>query len=204
MKIVTSSTTPKIQDFLPGRSAPRLPTGASQGRSVAAARGQRATGGSSSSTPVECSIPNERDVRHGRILMIRRIKGLLRSRMFKDRWKLFDSESSQWISRTGMALVASVLVLSVCGVLFHSAVVQGSPDSPRNPRILLSVVQPTTTPKTPVPLQLEDIFISVKTTKKNYASRLDVIIKTWFQLAKDHVWFFTDDLDPEYTDKTSK
>ncbi|XP_065200820.1 fringe glycosyltransferase [Planococcus citri] len=39
---------------------------------------------------------------------------------------------------------------------------------------------------------LEDIFISVKTTKRNHNTRLKYILKTWFQLAKDQTWFFTD------------
>lgn len=44
---------------------------------------------------------------------------------------------------------------------------------------------------------LDDIFISVKTTKNFHASRLDVIIKTWFTLAREQVsilnyflWFY--------------
>lgn len=35
---------------------------------------------------------------------------------------------------------------------------------------------------------LDDIFISVKTTKNFHATRLDVIIKTWFTLARDQVF----------------
>ena len=34
---------------------------------------------------------------------------------------------------------------------------------------------------------LNDIFISVKTTKKFHRSRLDVIARTWFVLARDQV-----------------
>ncbi len=37
---------------------------------------------------------------------------------------------------------------------------------------------------------LNDIFISVKTTKTFHKTRLDVILKTWFTLAKDQVNFF--------------
>jgi hypothetical protein len=36
---------------------------------------------------------------------------------------------------------------------------------------------------------LDDIFISVKTTKNFHQSRLDVILKTWFTLARDQVQF---------------
>lgn len=42
------------------------------------------------------------------------------------------------------------------------------------------------TPKPPI-IELNDIFISVKTTKANHATRLDVISKTWFQLAPKQV-----------------
>lgn len=34
---------------------------------------------------------------------------------------------------------------------------------------------------------LDDVFISVKTTKNFHATRLDVIIKTWFTLAREQV-----------------
>uniref|UniRef100_A0A336MEC9 CSON000192 protein n=1 Tax=Culicoides sonorensis TaxID=179676 RepID=A0A336MEC9_CULSO len=42
----------------------------------------------------------------------------------------------------------------------------------------------TGTPK-PDQYKLDDIFISVKTTKNYHNNRLVMIIKTWFQLAKD-------------------
>ena len=38
---------------------------------------------------------------------------------------------------------------------------------------------------------LDDVFISVKTTKNFHATRLDVIIKTWFTLAREQVHLFT-------------
>lgn len=44
----------------------------------------------------------------------------------------------------------------------------------------------TATPK-PATTNLNDIFISVKTTKIYHDTRLDIIIKTWFQLAPDQV-----------------
>lgn len=44
----------------------------------------------------------------------------------------------------------------------------------------------TGTPK-PTTISLNDIFISVKTTKLYHDTRLDLIIKTWFQLATDQV-----------------
>lgn len=42
----------------------------------------------------------------------------------------------------------------------------------------------TPTPRT---TDLDDIFISVKTTKDYHDSRLNMIVKTWFQLSKDQV-----------------
>lgn len=39
----------------------------------------------------------------------------------------------------------------------------------------------------PVGTQLTDLFISVKTTHNYHKWRLPVILKTWFQLAKDQV-----------------
>jgi len=44
----------------------------------------------------------------------------------------------------------------------------------------------TATPQPPV-TELDDIFISVKTTKNYHDTRLALIIKTWFQLARDQV-----------------
>ena len=41
-------------------------------------------------------------------------------------------------------------------------------------------------------MSLDDIFISVKTSQKFHDSRLKVILKTWFQLAKANTYFFTD------------
>lgn len=49
----------------------------------------------------------------------------------------------------------------------------------------------TATPK-PATISLNDIFISVKTTKLYHDTRLDLIIKTWFQLATDQVSDFGD------------
>ncbi|XP_041631245.1 fringe glycosyltransferase isoform X2 [Drosophila kikkawai] len=59
----------------------------------------------------------------------------------------------------------------------------------------------TATPQPPV-TELDDIFISVKTTKNYHDTRLALIIKTWFQLARDQTWFFTDTDDHHYQEKT--
>lgn len=47
--------------------------------------------------------------------------------------------------------------------------------------------QPTTTATAKTHATLDDVFISVKTTKNFHSTRLDVIIKTWFTLARDQV-----------------
>ncbi|XP_037818061.1 fringe glycosyltransferase isoform X1 [Lucilia sericata] len=74
----------------------------------------------------------------------------------------------------------------------------------RNKHLLrdLSQRSVTGTPKPPT-TELDDIFISVKTTKSYHDSRLALIVKTWFQLAKDQTWFFTDTDDPYYQQKTN-
>jgi len=51
-------------------------------------------------------------------------------------------------------------------------------------------------PKNLHKLDNKDVFISVKTTAKNHQSRLDAVIGTWYQLARDHAYFFTDRKDP--------
>lgn len=54
----------------------------------------------------------------------------------------------------------------------------------------------------PPTTSIDDIFISVKTTKRYHKSRLSVILKTWFQLAKEQTWFFTDSDDKDLHNKT--
>lgn len=44
----------------------------------------------------------------------------------------------------------------------------------------------TATPKPPL-TRPQDVFISVKTTGSYHRARLPIILKTWFQLAKDQV-----------------
>lgn len=55
----------------------------------------------------------------------------------------------------------------------------------------------------PAGTRLSDVFISVKTTRNYHKWRLPIILKTWFQLAKDQTWFFTDSDDSEYQQKTN-
>jgi len=49
--------------------------------------------------------------------------------------------------------------------------------------------QPTVQPIAPT--QLDDVFISVKTTASYHKARLAVILKTWFQLAANQVSLIT-------------
>lgn len=51
-------------------------------------------------------------------------------------------------------------------------------------------------------LTLDDVFISVKTSKNLVATRLPIILKTWFQLAKKQTWFFTDEEDMKLQNQT--
>ncbi|XP_066258035.1 fringe glycosyltransferase [Euwallacea similis] len=50
---------------------------------------------------------------------------------------------------------------------------------------------------------LRDLFISVKTTESYHSSRLSIILKTWFQLAKKQIWFFTDTDDKDFQLRTN-
>ncbi|KAJ8722877.1 hypothetical protein PYW07_004057 [Mythimna separata] len=52
-------------------------------------------------------------------------------------------------------------------------------------------------------ITLDDIFISVKTSKHYQDTRLPIILKTWFQLAKDQTWFFTDTDNPQHQRQTN-
>nr|UZQ18782.1 Fringe [Doryteuthis pealeii] len=53
------------------------------------------------------------------------------------------------------------------------------------------------------PTTLNDIFISVKTTKKFHDKRLKLVLDTWFQFAKDQTYFFTDTNDNELDKRTN-
>ncbi|XP_043958591.1 beta-1,3-N-acetylglucosaminyltransferase radical fringe [Gambusia affinis] len=51
-------------------------------------------------------------------------------------------------------------------------------------------------------LELKDIFIAVKTTRKYHRSRLELLIQTWVSQAKEHTYIFTDGDDRELQLKT--
>nr|XP_057917888.1 beta-1,3-N-acetylglucosaminyltransferase radical fringe [Doryrhamphus excisus] len=52
------------------------------------------------------------------------------------------------------------------------------------------------------PLQLKDIFIAVKTTRKYHKSRLELLIQTWISQAKEQTYIFTDGDDKELRMRT--
>nr|XP_018670409.1 beta-1,3-N-acetylglucosaminyltransferase lunatic fringe [Ciona intestinalis] len=49
---------------------------------------------------------------------------------------------------------------------------------------------------------LEDIFISVRTSRKFHESRIDPIVKTWFNLAREQTYIFTDGDDDKLNETT--
>ncbi|KZC14509.1 Fringe glycosyltransferase, partial [Dufourea novaeangliae] len=71
-----------------------------------------------------------------------------------------------------------------------------SEESSVTPAIATATMAPPST-------NLDDVFISVKTTKHYHHSRLPAIISTWFQFAKDQTWFFTDRDDPYFQNQTN-
>ncbi|XP_076005763.1 beta-1,3-N-acetylglucosaminyltransferase radical fringe [Genypterus blacodes] len=52
------------------------------------------------------------------------------------------------------------------------------------------------------PLELKDIFIAVKTTKKYHKSRLALLFQTWISKAKEQTYIFTDGEDKELRHRT--
>lgn len=54
------------------------------------------------------------------------------------------------------------------------------------------------------PKELDDIVITIKTTKENHRSRLVPIIKTWFQYVPSHIYFITDEEDELISKITGK
>ena len=70
-----------------------------------------------------------------------------------------------------------------------------SEESPVTPPVATATLAPFAT-------NLNDVFISVKTTKHYHHSRLPAIIDTWFQFAKNQTWFFTDKDDLYFQNQT--
>lgn len=51
--------------------------------------------------------------------------------------------------------------------------------------------------KSKEPLELKDIFLAVKTTRKYHKSRLELLLQTWVSRAKDQTFIFTDGEDKD-------
>ncbi|XP_022910063.1 fringe glycosyltransferase isoform X2 [Onthophagus taurus] len=68
---------------------------------------------------------------------------------------------------------------------------------------ITSEISSATATMRPPATVLDDVFISVKTTKLYHRQRLPIILKTWFQLAKKQTWFFTDTDDEEFQRQTN-
>ncbi|XP_046478112.1 fringe glycosyltransferase [Neodiprion pinetum] len=89
----------------------------------------------------------------------------------------------------------------------HPEAVVGVPGNPEDPDIGVEVVPITppfaTATVAPSGTTLTDVFISVKTTRHYHYSRLPAILTTWFQLAKNQTWFFTDKDDAVFQTKTN-
>ena len=107
-------------------------------------------------------------------------------------------------------LVMSVVIICVLTLLTRSTthsntvrhrVVHSDPDWSHS--LLVRKIQSTlpnpvnTLPSEHGETSQEDIFISVKTSRQFHVSRLAVILKTWFQLARRNTFFFTDAGDSE-------
>lgn len=50
---------------------------------------------------------------------------------------------------------------------------------------------------------IKSLFISVKTSEKFLVDRVEVILKTWYNLARDAIYFFTDSSNQHYQTKTN-
>ncbi|XP_023331863.1 beta-1,3-N-acetylglucosaminyltransferase manic fringe [Eurytemora carolleeae] len=68
----------------------------------------------------------------------------------------------------------------------------------------VSAVQSLSLSLAPVQHFINNIFISVKTTKKYHYPRLIILLETWASLLREQTWFFTDYESPEGEDKYLK
>ncbi|CAL1540631.1 unnamed protein product [Lymnaea stagnalis] len=60
-------------------------------------------------------------------------------------------------------------------------------------RVSLPILKPKKIQQT----ELSDVFISVKTTSKYHTLRVNLLLKTWYLLAREQVYFFTDSNEQE-------
>lgn len=91
---------------------------------------------------------------------------------------------------------AVLIALGYCSLLVYQSGVSFNSQESRTAVSDLSI-EPVTKTNTinglnRVNITLDDVFISVKTSQNYQHTRLPIILKTWFQLARNQTWFFTD------------
>lgn len=102
--------------------------------------------------------------------------------------------------------VAAIIAFLYCTLLVY----QGGVSNFQEPRVQVQELTIVPVTKSSVNdsdtsknITLDDLFISVKTTKHYENTRLPIILKTWFQLAKNQTWFFTDGENQAHQNQTN-
>ena len=115
---------------------------------------------------------------------------------------------------TSLRIIPCISLICICALVFSSLisimiVSGGSSSSTTNQESLNQHRIPPSIESrfrltNPYQLELDDLFITVKTSFNYHKSRLPIILKTWFTLARQNIWFITDNQDPELNRQTSK
>ena len=123
----------------------------------------------------------------------------IKSELCKYRDNFLHHRGPSWprwlLASVGVILVSAVIVCVLTLVTSsHSDTGDdvSRPLSDQSRGILLRRLQPSSRR-----IGQEDIFISVKTSAQFHGNRLQVILGTWFQLARRNTFFFTDQEDTE-------
>ena len=131
----------------------------------------------------------------------------IKSELCKYRDSFLHHRGPSWprwlLASAGVILVSAVIVCVL--TLVTSSHLDSHLDSgdasrtlsDRSRGVLLQRLQSATVPSVSRRIGQEDIFISVKTSAQFHGSRLQVILGTWFQLARRNTFFFTDQEDAE-------
>jgi hypothetical protein len=121
----------------------------------------------------------------------------------QDKFSLsFFSRGQRLLALQAVALCVSAAIL-LCVLLPRTS--SSSESELLSSRTLSGVSSRSTSRRfLPPRTEQEDIFISVKTSRQFHESRLEVVVKTWFQLGREQIWFFTDAEDERMQEKTSK
>jgi len=124
--------------------------------------------------------------------------------------KLFNTSRNQFVlqvSALPLCIVAAILLL--CLIVPKILMVAFSSFPPPNAtaeirtHLGISSLSASSRLLTLPQTEQEDLFISVKTSKQFHESRLAVVLRTWFQLAKEQIWFFSDADDAHVQEKTN-